>query len=653
MVGGYLVALIDKVRLKILEEIYKNIPPEAGLTKIEFEGPEIAIYLRDVKSVLEKEELIKSIAKIIKKRVVVRVDESSRKDFSDALEIILNEVPPDLGLTKEDVTFDEVLGEVIIKTTNPTAFFKDKRQLYNKIFMETGWRPRILRKPPLRSSILESTVKYLISQSEARRKILRSVGDRIHRDTLFKDPYVRITALGGFQEVGRSSILLETQESKILLDFGYNPSAPTLKQSMPRLDVANIPVEDIDAVVVTHAHLDHCGLVPLLFKFGYEGPVYATEATRDLMILLQLDLLDISKREGKPLPFDLQDVHKALLHTVTLKYGEVTDIAPDVRLTFYRAGHILGSAIAHLHIGVGLHNIVYTSDFKYGKTRLLDEAHTEFPRVDTLLMESTYGNATQLPRDEAEAKFVDVINRTLQRKGKVLIPTLAVGRAQEVLAILATAMDEGKIPETPVYVEGMINEVTAIHTAYPDLLSSEIRNLINEGRNPFLHKAFKVVEPGKARVEVVDSDEPAVILATSGMLTGGPAVEYFKIMASDPKNTILFVNYQVEGTLGRKVKDGVKNVNLVVEDKLETITINMEVEAIEGFSGHSDQNQLLAYLESLTPKPKKIILNHGEPEATNKLYSLIEERKKKNRSLIPATTEVYKPRVLDSLALVV
>jgi len=647
------VALIDKVRLKILEEIYKNIPPEAGLTKIEFEGPEIAIYLRDVKSVLEKEELIKSIAKIIKKRVVVRVDESSRKDFSDALEIILNEVPPDLGLTKEDVTFDEVLGEVIIKTTNPTAFFKDKRQLYNKIFMETGWRPRILRKPPLRSSILESTVKYLISQSEARRKILRSVGDRIHRDTLFKDPYVRITALGGFQEVGRSSILLETQESKILLDFGYNPSAPTLKQSMPRLDVANIPVEDIDAVVVTHAHLDHCGLVPLLFKFGYEGPVYATEATRDLMILLQLDLLDISKREGKPLPFDLQDVHKALLHTVTLKYGEVTDIAPDVRLTFYRAGHILGSAIAHLHIGVGLHNIVYTSDFKYGKTRLLDEAHTEFPRVDTLLMESTYGNATQLPRDEAEAKFVDVINRTLQRKGKVLIPTLAVGRAQEVLAILATAMDEGKIPETPVYVEGMINEVTAIHTAYPDLLSSEIRNLINEGRNPFLHKAFKVVEPGKARVEIVDSDEPAVILATSGMLTGGPAVEYFKIMASDPKNTILFVNYQVEGTLGRKVKDGVKNVNLVVEDKLETITINMEVEAIEGFSGHSDQNQLLAYLESLTPKPKKIILNHGEPEATNKLYSLIEERKKKNRSLIPATTEVYKPRVLDSLALVV
>ncbi|MEM3848683.1 MAG: beta-CASP ribonuclease aCPSF1, partial [Zestosphaera sp.] len=205
--------LVDKVRMKILEEIYKNIPPEAGLTKIEFEGPEIAIYLKDVKSVLEKEELIKSIAKVIKKRVVVRVDESSRKDVDEVLQIVLNEVPPDAGVTKDDITFDEVLGEVVIKSVNPLIFFKDKRQLYNKIFMESGWRPRVVRKPPLRSSILESTIKYLVTQSDLRRRILRSIGDRIHRDTLFKDPYVRMTALGGFQEVGRSSILLETQES--------------------------------------------------------------------------------------------------------------------------------------------------------------------------------------------------------------------------------------------------------------------------------------------------------------------------------------------------------------------------------------------------------------------------------------------------------
>ncbi|MEM0233155.1 MAG: MBL fold metallo-hydrolase RNA specificity domain-containing protein, partial [Candidatus Nezhaarchaeales archaeon] len=279
--------------------------------------------------------------------------------------------------------------------------------------------------------------------------------------------------------------------------------------------------------------------------------------------------------------------------------------------------------------------------------------HTEFPRVDTLIMESTYGNATQLPREEAEAKFIDLINRTLTRKGKVLIPTLAVGRAQEVLAIIAAAMDENRIPEVPVYVEGMINEVTAIHTAYPDLLSSELRSLINDGRNPFLHKSFKVVDTGKARMEIIDSDEPAVILATSGMLTGGPAVEYFRAMASDPKNSIIFVNYQVEGTLGRKVRDGVKNINLVVEDKLESVTINMEVDAIEGFSGHSDQNQLLAYLESVSPKPKKVILNHGEPEATSRLYTLIEERRRKNKTFLPPTTELYKPRVLDSLALVV
>jgi len=645
------VALQDKVRRKIVEEIFKNVPPEAKITKIEFEGPEIVIYLKDVKSVIENEEVIKSIAKVIKKRLVVKVDEDSRKKEKDAVKTILSLVPPEAGVEEDDITFDDVLGEVMIRTPNPQIFFKDRKALYNKIFAETGWRPKIVRKPPLKSTILESTLKYLIKQSDERREVLRYVGERIHRDTLFKDPYVRVTALGGFQEVGRSAILVETQESKVLLDFGYNPSAPSLKQSMPRLDALGISLEDIDAVVVTHAHLDHCGLVPLLYKYGYEGPVYTTQATRDLMVLLQLDLLDISKKEGKPLPYDLRDVYKALLHTITLKYGEVTDIAPDIRLTFYKAGHVLGSAMAHLHIGVGLHNIVYTSDFKYGKTRLLDEANKEFPRVDTLIMESTYGNAKQLPRDEAEEKFISVINATIERKGKVLIPTLAVGRAQEVLAVLAFAMEEGKIPEVPVYIEGMINEVTAIHTAYPELLSSEIKDKIEEGKNPFLHKSFKIVESGKPRTEIVDSDEPAIILATSGMLTGGPAVEYFKFMAPDPRNTIIFVNYQVEGTLGRKVKDGLKSVNLVVEDKIETLTINMQVEAIEGFSGHSDQDQLINYLKDLTPKPKKIILNHGEAEATNRLYMEIEKRIKSKE--LPAGIEVYKPRVLDALSLVI
>jgi KH/beta-lactamase-domain protein len=529
---------VDKVRQLIVSEILSQIPKEAQVTKIEFEGPEIAVYVRNVNFVVEKDEIIKNIAKTIRKRIVVRVDESSRKPEKEVIKYLLNTVASEVKLTEDDISFDRVLGEVVITTPEPKYFYKDNRVLYKKIFIETGWRPKIVRKPPLKSRILDSALKYLISESDERLKILRSIGERIHRDTLFKDRYVRVTALGGFMEVGRSAILVETSESKVLLDFGFNPNAPDATSSMPRIDAIGISPEELDAVVVTHAHLDHCGLIPFLFKYGYEGPVYTTEATRDLMILLQLDLLDISKREGKPLPFDLKHVHKALLHTIPLKYNEVTDIAPDIRLTLYDAGHVLGSAIAHLHIGNGLHNIVYTSDFKYGKTRLLNRANDVFPRVDTLIMEATYGGVEQPSREEAEAKFVEIVKKTVERKGKVLIPTLSVGRAQEVMVILANAMESGLIPKVPVYIEGMINEVTAIHTAYPELLSKELREKIYSGLNPFTYEMFKVLYDRSAREEVVEYNEPSIIMATSGMLTGGPAVEYFRLMASDPKKTL-------------------------------------------------------------------------------------------------------------------
>ncbi|MEM1802863.1 MAG: MBL fold metallo-hydrolase, partial [Sulfolobales archaeon] len=318
----------NKVRQLIVSEILNQIPKEAQVTKIEFEGPEIAVYVKNVNFIIEKEGIVKNIAKTIRKRIVVRVDESSRKPEKEVVKYLLSSVPPEAKLTEDDISFDKVLGEVVITTLEPKFFYQDNRALYKKVFTETGWRPKIVRKPPLKSRILDTALKYLISESDERLEVLRNIGERIHRDLLFKDQYVRMTALGGFMEVGRSAILIETSESKVLLDFGFNPNAPDVKSSMPRIDVLGIKPEEIDAVVVTHAHLDHCGLVPFLFKYGYRGPVYATEATRDLMVLLQLDLLDISKREGRPLPFDQKHVHKALLHTIPLRFNEVTDIAP-------------------------------------------------------------------------------------------------------------------------------------------------------------------------------------------------------------------------------------------------------------------------------------------------------------------------------------
>jgi KH/beta-lactamase-domain protein len=641
------------VRDRVLDEIRKviieNIPPEAEMRRVEFEGPYLVIYVRNPSFLRSESSAVKNIAKILKKRVVVKVDPQARKKPHEARAKILELVPPEAGVEEKDIEFDEILGEVIIKAVKPGLVIGIEGENLKKILVETGWRPRVVRKPPIRSALLEGILNYMVDESDYRLKFLRRASEKIHVDPLFKNEAVRITALGGFMEVGRSAILLETSNSKILLDFGLNPGVNTPPNMYPRLDMLGISPEEIDAVVVTHAHVDHCGLIPFLFKYGYDGPVYATEATRDLMALLQLDILDVARREGNPLPFTQKEVQKMVLHTIPLKYGETTDIASDVKITLYNAGHILGSAIVHIYIsgfGGSAYNILYTGDIKYQRTRLLERADTEIPRVDAIIMESTYGATDLPPREEAEEKLIEIVRKTIERKGKVLIPTLSVGRAQEIMLILRTAMMEKKLEEIPVYIEGMIDEVTAIHTAYPELLSRETFALFKGGENPFSYHTFKRVEDRRARADIVEAQESSIIMATSGMLTGGPAVEYFKMMAGDPRNTLIFVNYQVKGTLGRRIKDGEREIQLPEEDgRITTVKVNMEVQSVEGFSGHSDRRQLIRFLESLPTPPKKIILNHGEPNAIASLASEI-KRSKDGRIRF---AEIYTPNVLDTL----
>uniref|UniRef100_A0A7J3YTQ3 Transcription termination factor FttA n=1 Tax=Ignisphaera aggregans TaxID=334771 RepID=A0A7J3YTQ3_9CREN len=623
--------------------IIKMMPPSAQLTRLEFEGPEIAVYIRNPQFLLEQGDIASQIAKLIKKRIVIRTDPSIRKPEREVREYLKNMLPQKADV--ENIEFDEVLGEVVIKARNPQLVEAKAKQ----ILVHTGWRPRIIRAPPMRSKIFEEIISGYLANSDYRLKFLRNLGEAIHRDVLLAkngNNFVRATFLGAAQEVGRSAILVETAETKLLLDFGFNPGRGLSPNAFPRIDLLGIDPEDVDAVIVTHAHLDHAGLVPYLFKYGFKGAVYMTEATRDLTTLLLKDFLEIAEREGAETPFTLADVEKMLLHTITLKYNVVTDIAPDIRLTLYNAGHILGSAIAHLHIGNGFHNIVYTGDLKFGRTRLLDRADYEFPRVDTLVMESTYGAADQPKREEAENHLLKIVLDTYNRRGKVLIPTLSVGRAQEIMVILADAMKQNRIPKMNVYIEGMIHEVTAIHTSYPDLLSKDLGRRLKNNENPFDFETFIRLEGREPRTEIVESSEPAIIIATSGMLTGGPAVEYFKLMASNPSNTMIFVNYQVEGTLGRRIRDGAREVAFVNEKgKVEIIRIKMEVYSIEGFSGHSDKTQLLDYIKHMQPKPSRIVLVHGEKNAT---LSLSREIERKKKYLGIENSIVLVPNLLDS-----
>jgi len=360
------------------------------------------------------------------------------------------------------------------------------------------------------------------------------------------------------------------------------------------------------------------------------------------MKLLQDDYVDVSIKEGKRPIYSKRDVVDCILHTITLNYGEVTDIASDVKLTLHRSGHILGGAMVHLHIGNGLCNIVYTSDFKFGRTRLLDPAVHVFPRIELLILESTYGgpNDVMPSREETELEFLTIINRTIKRNGIVLIPVLAVGRAQEILLVLADAMKRKLIPEVPVFIEGMIGEATAIHTAYPEYLSKSIRDEIYYRENPFKYDAFNIIKDPERHLDIVEQ-KPCIIMATSGMLTGGPALTYLKLLAFDPNNTLTFVSYQVEGTLGRRIQKGLREVVFPTpEGKLEIVKINMEVYSVEGFSGHSDRRQLVSFAQKVEPRPEAIVLNHGEKSKIKALSSYL--RKKIN-------AQVYEISNLESL----
>jgi len=1139
---------IDNSHARIRETILSNMPKEAEITRIEFEGPRLAIYVKNVVLLLEQSYVVTDIVNLLHKRVVIRSDPSIRATEAEAEKLIKSAIPQEAEIT--NINFDPSLGEVTIEAKKPgLAIGKDGSTL-QEVIKTTSWRPRVLRAPPMPSKIVTSTRHILHSESEARNRILRDVGERIFRPMIGTGDGVFVTPLGAFHEVGRSALLVQTSESNVLLDLGINPGANDPAHAFPKINVDEFEIDKLDAVIVSHAHLDHCGFVPFLYKYGYDGPVYCSEPTGILMTLLQLDFLDVYNREGVYAPYDQKDVRETVMHTIPLKYGVVTDVAPDIKLTLHNAGHILGSSIIHLHIGEGYHNIVYstdwstpitvidpsghiriarigeliddlmldhrptkgfverlpnldgwktfafdpttlevkavpitsflrhpisedlfeittstgrrarvtgshslfkvengqitpakarelrrgdylvagatlpkfefgrsyvrlderefrvfindraelrqtlehhretvrrkfpqkeqeimrwvrehyergtyrttiakkhhvkhsrmrsifkelgivdsprlkaalpqrfeitsdfarflgyfasegstqgntvvisneservkadclrtiqplfdckyfqdeaeirfhsrslkkilallggmgtaytkrvpqvvlsgpeqfvceflkgyfvgdgylrirnrgcsisatsknelllqdvaflllrigvpvaydynrtsrmhsitiygtsflerflekvkidewsrvliavnpkrtknsrwsrtpiaaltpvlqarvlktayrhaksigkghlesllqfgeesdaviahapfayeeiqsirnveptapyvydlsvdgyenflggfgflflhnTGDFKFGRTMLLEPASCVFPRAETLVIESTYGGQEDVmpERMNVESRLATIVNETAEKGGKILIPVPAVGRAQEIMLVLDSYMKNGVIKEMPIYIEGMISEATAIHTAFPEYLVRELRDqMLHKDINPFQSDYFTVVSHPGDREQIV-AGQPAIIMATSGMLEGGPAIDYFKQLASDPKNVLLFVSYQIEGTLGSRLKNGVKEVSMMGRNgKIEAIKVDLRIDSVEGFSGHSDRNQLLAFLRRISPKPSKIIVGHGERHKVDSFAHAV-SRMFKVRTIAPDLLETIK-----------
>ena len=606
----------------IMATVLKAIPKEANVTKIDYEGPRIAIYTKTPRFLMENNTVISNLVNTIKKRIVVRTDDSIRKPEEDARKILNETVPKDANL--QGILFDVTTGEVSIEVKRPWLCQRRVEEFnHAEITEKTGWKLRIRKSTTKPSSTIQAINYQLKVSSSERSKHLKQIGEEIFRPRLTQKSEVSLLTLGGFGQVGRSCMLLTTSDSKVLIDCGINPGARSPSEAFPRIDWANITLDELDAIVIGHAHLDHTGFLPVLLKYGYKGPIYCTEPTLPMMNLIQLDAIKVAAAQGRTPMYSERDVFQVMRQAITLPYGSVTDISPDIKLVLSNAGHILGSATCHFHIGNGDHNFVYSGDIKYGRSMLLESANTNYPRVETLLIESTYGakEDIQPSRQEVEAAFIASVNSVLKEGGKVLIPIPAVGRAQELMMVIDRYMKSGELTEAPVFMEGMIQEATAIHESFPEYLVKELKQKILEtDDNPFDSEYFTNIEHQDGREEPLREGLPCIIIATSGMLEGGPVLEYFRNIAPHKQNKILFVSYQVNGTLGRRVMDGARQVSISgKEGRIEVVSINCSTERLEGFSGHSDYNQLMAFVQRLRHKLRRVLVNHGEKKKSENL----------------------------------
>jgi len=606
---------------QLFSKIEEMLPKEAEFVKAEFEGPDIVIYLKNAKAVYQDDAIVRGIASSIKKKLIIRSDESHLMEAEKAKELIKSLIPEEAVVAS--IKFMPRFSEVYIEALKPGLVIGKGGTTLKNISMQTGWCPKVLRTPTMTSDTIAGVRQLLFNEEDFRKKFLTNVGKDINR-ALTKSEWLKATALGGYREVGRSSLLLETPNSKVIIDCGLSPEPAVrgadantdVNKAFPYLDSANLSINELNAVIITHAHMDHMGFIPYLFKYGYDGPVYCTPPTRDLAALLLKDYVKLVIRSGGTPLYEEKDVRKMLMHMITRDYNEVTNITDEMKLTYHNAGHILGSGTVHLHVGEGMYNIVHTGDLKYGFTRLLDPANTKYPRIDVLFTESTYGgNGDVSPnRHDAERTLMETIKRTITAGGKVLIPLFAVGRSQELQLVLESylANDGPYKLDVPVFLDGMILEASAIHTAYPEYLKENVRNRILNNRSPFESEIFEVIKGERA--EMVEKG-PAIILASGGMMNGGASVDYLRMLGDDPKNSIIFVGYNSAGSLGRRVQNGLKEAVLPDGDgHLAPLKINMNVHTVEGFSGHSDRRQLVNFVENIRPKPKTIYTMHGEEQ---------------------------------------
>ena len=457
---------------------------------------------------------------------------------------------------------------------------------------------------------------------------------------------MKVTFLGATKTVTGSNFLVEGAGRKFLVDCGLYQGSD--KEELKNAEPFPFDVNEIDFMLLTHAHIDHSGRIPKLYKDGYRNPIYTTNATCDLCAIMLPDSGHIQETEAEwknrkrirrgELPIDpIYDAETAAKCLELFKgepYDQIIELDDNIHIRFNDAGHMLGSSTIEIWIKENGENkkIVFSGDIGNNDIPLLSEP-TMIEDADFLVMESTYGNRKHIRNDNKAELFIDIVTDTLKKGGIVVIPSFAVGRTQEILYELNKIKDSNlDTPEfekkyeilmrTPVYVDSPLAiSATEVFKENMNLFDEETQELIKRGDNPLEFNGLqftKTVEESKALNE---SNESSIIISASGMCEVGRIKHHLKHTIWNPKNTILFVGYQAQGTLGRKIVDGAKTIKLFGEE----IAVNARIEYIEGYSGHADQDGLLNFVYSFIKKPEHIFLVHGEEEGQKVLRDLIHE----------------------------
>jgi metallo-beta-lactamase family protein len=443
-----------------------------------------------------------------------------------------------------------------------------------------------------------------------------------------------ITFAGAAREVTGSCHLVRVDGRTVALDCGMFQGQRAESNRKNRLLPA--PVESIDALVLSHAHIDHSGRIPFLVRNGFSGPIYCTPATRDLMAYMLQDSANIQVRDAEHLArrgkgfveplYDTRDVSRTMEQVISIPYGRAFDVVPGITATFVDAGHILGSAsviLDCLESGVE-RRLVFSGDI--GRWHLPIIRDPVIPeKADAVIMESTYGNRDHAPPEDARARLASIVSETAARGGRVMIPAFAVGRTQEILYVLHALSIDGKIPKIPIFIDSpLASDVTSVFEMHPDCFDTG-EELIRRVEQLFrfdLVRYTRKVEESKALNSL---RTPFIVIAASGMAESGRIVHHLVHGADDPRNTILIVGFQAEHTLGRRIVEKRPTIRVFGDE----IPLRARVEVLNGYSAHADRGELLRWIAGVkerSPSLRRVLLVHGEPEAQDIFAGVVRSR---------------------------